>query len=63
MAGGKNEGKVKRKVESEFRDRKQPKGLQPSKAEFKALSLKKEGFLVESDTGESFVSVLKMVRS
>jgi hypothetical protein len=54
MAGGERERKGKKRVESRFRDPKRPKGLQPSKAKSKALSLKKEGFLVKCDTGESF---------
>jgi hypothetical protein len=54
MVGGKRERKGK-KVESRFRDRKKPKGQRPSKDESKALALKKEGFVLKSDTGESFL--------
>jgi hypothetical protein len=54
MAGGERERKGKRK-ESRFNDREKPKGRQPSEDESKALVLKKEGFVLKSDFGESFL--------
>jgi hypothetical protein len=54
MAGGERERKGKKKVEARFNDRKKPKE-RVTKDESKALALKKEGFCMRLDKGESFL--------